>query len=215
MNKEKIVLQSPEPLNGGADNGKRFYMIAAGCGLALGIVLSLMWGTVNIFAWLFFALLTTLIGWGFRNKQLKYKCFGLRNMRFMVEEKPSYPELYQKLLPVFNSSDMKMELNKDGILCISYDCVYYDIVFNEDDSFSIHWHQSFAMAFLRQGNYISLYKKALIAMGIIAYHVQKVCLSSSEMYYEPTETGEMADAIQLPPKKEKSKRNIFLILILI
>lgn len=51
----------------------------------------------------------------------------------------------------------------------------YDVIFNEDNSFTVYWHQSALKAFLSQGYYISIYKKAVVAMGIIAYHVQKAC----------------------------------------
>lgn len=189
MNYEKLVLQSAKPLEGKVSDGRKFYLIAAGCGLGLGIVLSLVGGVINIGGWLFFALLTTLIGWGFRNKQLKYKCFGLRNMRFMADEKPSGQELYQKLLPVSAPLNIKLEVTKNGNLSVLQDDVYYDVIFNADDTFSLYWHQNFGKALLRGGYYIKLYKKALVSMGIIAYHIQQICASYDNPVMEQNDYG--------------------------
>lgn len=183
MNNEKIVLQSAKPLESKDRDGRKFYLIAAECGFGLGIVLAFMIGA-NIWAYLllglFVALLAVPVGWGIRNKKLKYKCFGFRNMRFAVDEKPTQAELYQRLLPAFGSLGIKMEMNDKNGVCISHNGLYYNIVFNEDESFSVWWYQSLGMAFLRKGYYIGIYKKLLVSMGLIAYHVQRVCLNSNE-----------------------------------
>lgn len=211
MNNEKIVLQSPQPLNAGENNGTKLYAIAAACGLILGVLLCLSGGTFNLPIILMFIILSLLVGWGIRNKMLKYKSFGLRRMRFLVDEKPDYPELYQRLLPVFNSINIKMEMNEEGSICILYDGLYYDVVFNEDDTFSVLWRQSFLKSFLRQGYYITVYKKVSIAMGLIAYHVQKVCLGNGENYYVTAENTGISNSFFKSNEVKKGNRNIAII----
>ncbi len=183
MAKEKIVLQSPEPLQGGGKNGVGFYFIFFGLGFVVGIILGLVGGTFHFWADLFFGFLALLIGWGIRNKQLKYKCFGLRTLRFLIEEKLPYPELYQRLSSCLGAMNIKVEMNQNGTISIPYNGLIYDIVYNEDDSFSVIWRQSFLKAVGRQGYYISVYKKVLAGMGLIAYHVQRVCLNPNEINY--------------------------------
>lgn len=173
MQNEKILLKSSEPLE---DEGKKLsviYIIVPGCGLLWGLC------TGSYFMTFLLVVFGIPIGWGIKNLILKQKCWQFRYKRFLANEKPSYPELYQRLLPVFNSLNIEVKLNADGSICIPYGGLTYEVRYNADDSFSVRWSQSFFKAVLRMGYYISLYKKIRIAMGIIAYHVQQACLTQN------------------------------------
>lgn len=183
MQNEKIVLKSPAPLNDGGKSQTKICIIAMVCGMFLGVLFAIASGIHLMGYILGFGLFGLLVGWGIKNKVLKFKSNMLRTMRFMVDEKPSYPELYQRLLPLFGRLNIKMEMNSNGSICIPYDGLIYDVIYNKDDTFSVHWRQSGFKAFMQQGYYISIYKKAVVAMGIIAYHVQRVCLNEDEAYY--------------------------------
>ncbi len=216
MNNEKIVLQSPQPLDGGVNNGALYYVFFGIGGLVLSAIICLMGGSFDILAVLVFTILSVLVGWGIRNKMLKYKCFGLRKLRFMVDMKPQSAELYQRLVAVFTPLNMKVELDHSGIVSVYHNGIYYDVVFNQDDSFSLYWRQSLIKSMLRQGYYISVYKKALVSMGLIAYHVQRVCLNDSENYSIPVQGVAAPNNMQgNTPQTTKKKSHTGLIVALI
>lgn len=190
MNNESIVLQSAAPLDDGETGSSKICIICGGCGLVLGLLICIWAGNFNLYEILLLGILGglgALIGWGIRNKKLRYKSAMLSRKRFMADEKPEYAELYQRLLPTFQALNLKMELNEKGIISVFHNGIYYDIVFNEDDSFSIHWHQSFLKELLASRFNISIYKKLVVSMGLIAYHVQRECLNDNEMYYTQEE----------------------------
>ena len=189
MFNEKIVLETSAPLNDGGKSQTKICIIAMMCGILLGMIFAITSRAHLVGYILVFGLFGLLVGWGIKNKVLKYKSNILRTMRFMVDEKPSYSELYQRLFPLFRQLNIKMEINPNGSICIPYDGLLYDIIYNEDDSFSVRWRQSGFKAFMQQGYYISIYKKAVVAMGIIAYHVQRVCLNEDEAYYVSQAAG--------------------------
>lgn len=189
MNNEKMVLQSSGPLDGGVNSGALYYVLFGIGGLVLSAMICLLGGSFDILAILVFTILSVLVGWGIRNKMLKYKSFGLRKLRFLADAKPQSTELYQRLAAVFTPLNMKVELDQSGIVSVYHNGIYYDVVFNQDDSFSLYWRQSLIKSMLRHGYYISVYKKALVSMGLIAYHVQRVCLNDNESYGIPVQGG--------------------------
>lgn len=216
MNNEKMVLQSSQPLDGGANNGVLYCVLFGMGGLVLSALICLLGGTFDILAILVFTVLSVLVGWGIRNKMLKYKCFGLRKLRFMVEVKPQSAELYQRLVAVFTPLNMKVELDQSGIVSVYHNGIYYDVVFNQDDSFSLYWRQSLIKSMLRQGYYISVYKKALVSMGLIAYYVQRVCLNNSERDCTPVQGEALQNNAQAySPQTTKKKSHTGLIVALI
>lgn len=183
MENEKTVLKSPAPLDDGGKRQSKIYIIAAACGMLAGLFIAIQGNAYYGACMLGFGIFGLLIGWGIKNKVMHYKCLKLRTMRFRVSEKPSYEELHQRLLPLFSQLNITMEINEDGSLCIPYKGILYDVFFNEDFSFTVYWRQNMLKTVLRQGYYISIYKKAVVAMGIIAYHVQRVCMNEKALQY--------------------------------
>lgn len=176
MENKKIVLQSPAPLNDGGKSLYAPYIWGVVCGIILGILFEL--SLLSMFVGIFIVgggLFGLLIGWGIKNKIIQYRCFGLRTLRFQADVLLPYPELWQRLVQVFGPMNIIMQVNQDGSICVPYDGLLYDIILYGDNSFAICWRQSMVNAIMRQGYYISIYKKAGIAMGMIAYHVQKAC----------------------------------------
>lgn len=183
MRNEKMVLQSAEPLER-VSNGVLFYGVFTGVGamVALFLLFALLieagieaitppaLGLVVLIP-----VVCGLIGWGIRNKMMKYKSLGLRRQRFFANNKLSGGELYQRLFPVLQPTGMELAVTKDGTLRVTHMNLCYDVIFHEDDSFSILWSQSLGRALLGGNYYISIYKRAVVAMGIIGFHVQSAC----------------------------------------
>lgn len=187
MEYDLIVLESPQPLENGGKGQNKVYFIATGIGALVGILILIFngvgFGMGYLLIGVMFGVMGLLIGWGIKNKIVKYKCSVLERMRFLADEKLSTQELYQRLLPISNSLQLQMFQNEEGNLSFFYKGLYYDIIFNEDNSFSIRWHRSLVRAIASRGYFLSVYKKILTGMGLIGYYVQRVCMTENENYY--------------------------------
>lgn len=145
MRNEKMVLQSAEPLEK-VSSGILFYGVLAGVGLMLSLFLLFALlvedgiGAITppvLGLVVLIPVICGLIGWGIRNKMMKDKSLGLRRQRFLANNKLPGGELYQRLFSVFQSMGMKLAGTKDGTLRVTYMNLCYDIIFHEDDSFSV------------------------------------------------------------------------------
>lgn len=175
MQGDKIILQRPEPLSDGGKSLSIIYIIATICGLILGIIFEVAVGGYWGLFILGFTVFGFLIGWGIKNKIVKYKCLYLERLIFHRNNVIPYSELWNRLIPIFTSMNIRMSVNQDGSICVPYNGVMYDIILNNDNSFRIRWRQTFGQSLLRWNYYIPLYKKVVVDMGMIAFHVQNVC----------------------------------------
>lgn len=178
MENEKIVLQSPESLKAGKNHTLRFFVISFCVGFALGAVSGLTNDTFDLMTSLVLGVLVMLVGWGIRNKIMSYKSYGLRQMSFLIDEKPPYSELYQRLLPVFQSMNVRIELIDNAKISVFYKGLCYDVVYNKNDTFSVLWHEGATSTVVRSRFNVSIYGKVLDGMGFVAYYVQR-CLFNS------------------------------------
>jgi hypothetical protein len=99
---------------------------------------------------------------------------ALRNVKFKFLSNVSYDDIFAKLQPALISnygSGFMVERDKSGQITISYDGMIYDIIMNED-YFRIYWRMSVGKAVFSINEY-KIYRKILIAMGIIGYELQK------------------------------------------
>lgn len=80
--------------------------------------------------------------------------------------------MFDKLQPILISKyNMMVEKDKEGRTVVSHNGCMYDIIINNDATFSIWWRKSIAGAMLEIMKY-KTYKKVLAAMGIIGYEIQ-------------------------------------------
>ena len=82
-------------------------------------------------------------------------------------------ELITAITPQLMSMGMTVTLSKNDTISVSYKGMIYDINFY-GDNYGIWWRKSVGHAFFSVDGDITKYKKAVVAMGIIAYTVQTV-----------------------------------------
>ena len=78
--------------------------------------------------------------------------------------------LFRSLVPL----GMSIESSEDrgGTIIISYLGINYRIIFNDNQTFNISWSKNIARA-LTTFDSIGMYRKIVVAMGIIGYNVQQ------------------------------------------
>ena len=172
--KKNIVLSTTEPITDGGRKYNFLYFIGAIAGFILGICLG------NFGGGIFFAVIGMLAAWGIKNLICNFTANDLRGMTFNCSGKVPYDYLIQKLQPYLLPLNMTIECGTVGNPIISYKGLIYDVTYNEDNTFTIWWRQSLVRAFITSNEYISVYRKASVAYGIIAYHIQQICSEEAE-----------------------------------
>ncbi|MGN0604089.1 MAG: hypothetical protein ACI4I2_08925 [Oscillospiraceae bacterium] len=66
----------------------------------------------------------------------------------------------------------KYGVGSEGVVGVTYDNIIYEIYINKDSTFRIRWGKSLGRAMAPSVSY-SDYKKAIVAMGMIGYEIQK------------------------------------------
>ena len=108
----------------------------------------------------------------------KTKLLELRNERFRFVSDVSSEELFEKLQSALISrygASMRIEkygVGSEGVVGVTYDNIIYEIYINKDSTFRIRWGKSLGRAMAPSVSY-SDYKKAIVAMGMIGYEIQK------------------------------------------
>lgn len=164
------VLCSSEPLPNELEKLKRVYIIFAVClvvGFIFGIQFLITIGAMGLALWFMFDCM-----WS------KTKLLELRNERFRFVSGVSSEELFEKLQSALISrygASMRIEkygVGSEGVVGVTYDNIIYEIYINKDSTFRIRWGKSLGRAMAPSVSY-SDYKKAIIAMGMIGYEIQK------------------------------------------
>lgn len=189
-----IVLQSSAPIG---DGGRKFdvcYLIFVAFFVILFMVLS---SKNRILGVLLGTALGFLIGWLIKNQIVYFPLMNLRSKQYHCDTKLPYDQLIQKLQPILLPMGMTIEKNKNGQPVISYDKMMFDVSYNENDTFSIWWHESVGRALLRDRQYIPEYRTSCVAYGIIGYYVQQV-LS------ETPQSAAAADQGKVPVRKHNT-----------
>ena len=171
--KEPIILSSSSPV---ASDGSEynFLYIAGVIGGIIGLINGgfgglLLIGTVGFIG--AYAIKNMILDT--KNGQLYYR------LKFILPEKvpPEYltGELVKKLMPM----DMIVEADFAGYPVITHNKIKFDIIYNDDNTFSISWSKTWAKTFL-PSNEIKLYRKLVVSYGIIGYNIQQVSLAYKE-----------------------------------
>lgn len=168
---EKIILSSSEPINDGGRRWNYIYYISAAVMLVFFIAMG-----ANLAGWIFAVILGLAVGWLIKNKIAETHAKCLRSKKFLVSNKIEYSKLIHELIPILTPLGALVEKSSDenGNPIIEYQGAFYDIFWNEDDSFCIWWRQNIVRAFFSI-DYIKIYRKEVAAMGIIGYHIQQIC----------------------------------------
>ena len=161
-----IRLTTSAPINDGGRSLNYLYVIGGVVGVIAGIATAGIGFIFTVPFGLFAALLIKM-------KILEVKAQSeLRKMRFYMNRMMPYDQLLQKLQPKLVPLGMQLEFGNDRITVL-FKGVIYDVLYNEDGTFSIWWRLNLAQAFTKM-RYITLYRKIVEAMGIIGYNIQLV-----------------------------------------
>ncbi len=171
-----IRLDSSQPIDDGGRKYNFIYLIA----VIAGVVLFIPMMGVSFSALLFGGLLGAISAWVIKNIICRFKCYDLRTMTFAYDNAVPYAQLIQSLQPILLPLGMNIEISSQGYMVIKYKGVYYDVYYNNDHTFSIAWRMSVLGALITRNEYISQYRKACVAYGIIGYYVQNFCQWNSQ-----------------------------------
>lgn len=169
--KSPIILQSPSPLDDGGRKYNKLYFILGGIGAVFGI-------TNGDFSSIIVAtIFGIMIAYTIKEFILSSKLYGLRKLDFSLSSSMPYDELISKLIPILTPLGMTVEKSKNGAPVVTFDKLIYDVTYTPNDTFNLWWRQSPARALFAITTKITLYRKAVIGMGIIGYHIQQVTSS--------------------------------------
>ncbi len=169
--KSPITLQSPSPLDDGGRKYNKLYLILGGIGAVIGIASGDPSGII------IGAVFGIMIAYTIKECILSSKLHGLRKLDFSLGNPVPYDELISKLIPILTPLGMTVEKSKNDTPVITYDKLIYDVTYTGNNTFNIWWRQSPARALFTITTKITLYRKAVIAMGIIGYHIQQITSS--------------------------------------
>ena len=193
--KVPVYLTSPAPLDDGGRKYNIIYLAAAGicgiAGLATGGFSGLILGVV----------VGLFIGFVIKASVIKFKWYGLREMKFAMGHPVEKNLMFQRLVEKLTPMGMVVELHTDGTPVITYQSVIYEISLNEDQTFTIWWRKSLARAIFSIDLFtiIPNYRKAVVAMGMIAYYIQQLSMEQLPSNSEKEELPSAKPSRQMPP----------------
>lgn len=160
--KTAIVVKSSEPLPNEMKKIKKFYIVCLLC-IAVGLLFQPLLGV---------GILGMMIVYIIDYHVVKVKRKVLRNLKFKLSAGVDNESIFQTMQPIFISKyKMLVEKGDDGNMMLTHDNYIYDIIINDDNTFTIWWRMSVGKALFSLSNYKS-YRKILASMGIIAYEIQ-------------------------------------------
>ena len=171
--KEPISVSSPAPLD---DGGRRYNVIIIAAAV-IGAILGLVTGGLK--SLILCVLIGAFFGYIIKGIIISLKWYGLRQLKFKMGHTVEKTVLLQYLIERLTPMGMMVEMGSDGMPVITYQTLIYEIYFNEDQTFTIWWRKSLARAFFSFDliTLIPNYRKTVVAMGILAYHIQLFSMS--------------------------------------
>ncbi len=157
-----MIIKSPEPLPNEMLKFKRLYIVCLVC-----IVMGLLFETL-----LAVGILGLMLVYIIDYHMVKIKRKVLRTIKFQFVEGVGNDDIFITVQPVFTSKyNILVEKNEEGSMMLTHNNHIYDILINDDNTFTIWWRMSLGKAFLSFNKYKS-YRRILASMGIIAYEIQ-------------------------------------------
>lgn len=167
----QITLQSPAPLDdGGRKYNKLYYILGI-----IGGILGLPNGGIPGF--IVGGIFGIMIAYTIKECIVSGKLGGLRRIEFSMGTMIPYEELISELIPLLAPMGMVVEKSANGFPIITYDKLIFDVSYTKNGTFTIWWRRSPLRALFIVNTKITIYRKAVVAMGIIAYHIQQVSYS--------------------------------------
>ena len=176
MNKEQPrYLSSPAPLD---DGGRTYNIIYIAAAVIIGGIGFFNGGLGAAGGGVFLGL---ALGYIVKSFLVNIKWYRLRDIKFALPYSVQSQLLVQRLISQLTPMGMTVEMDTDGKPVISYQKVIYDVVFNDDGTFTLWWRKSFLRAVFCIDilTIIPNYRKAVVGMGIIAYYIQQASMEQS------------------------------------
>ena len=125
-------------------------------------------------------------------------------MKFAMGHPVEKTLMFQRLVEKLTPMGMVVELHTDGTPVITYQSLIYEISLNEDQTFTIWWRKSLVRAFFSIDLFtiIPNYRKAVVAMGIIAYYIQQLSMEQLPSNSEKEELPPLEQSGQIPPASQ-------------
>jgi len=197
-NTEPIVLSSAEPINDGGRNLNKIYTVSVIICSVIGAISGGGFG--GIFC---LAIVGLILGWAIKNRVCETLILTARLKRFHLDKEVPYSELINQLIPIMSPLGAMIEKSEEGSPVISYQGEIYDVRYNDDNTFKIWWRRNVVKAVLMVDN-ITAYRKESVAMGIIGYHVQRIC--SNKFSERSSVETTVAPADNIVPVQNKTKK---------
>ena len=192
---EKIfILKSPEPIDDGGRKYNKIYFVLGGIGGVIGLFAGGIGGLI------LFGIIMLILGYIIKYYIINFKLHWSRNYKFKLDKKVSSDILIEKLIPILLPLNMTIERNTNGLPIITYKNIIYDIIYNDDNTFTIWWRRSLMRSFFSLRDSISLYRDVVVVMGIVGYNIQKICSNN---------TDEIDNTSDLKLEKQKSNEFLF------
>lgn len=213
-NQKPLKLMSMAPLDDGGRKYNVIYIIAVVMGVIIGICLRN--GISSIVGVNLLTLPTALL---IKHCILDLKWKRLRQQKFLLENRVPYDILIQHLIERLSSLNFQVEKGVDGNPILTHKKMIYDVIYGEDDSFTIWWRKSVVGAVFDFRTAIYHYRNTVADMGIIGYVVQEVCCNntgsngqSNMMYGQNMNQNPYVG--QPPMNPQGKKRHIGIIIII-
>ncbi len=171
--KEPMVLTAPTPLDDGGRKYNVLYLVLGGIGAIFGNQGGGLQGILILGG------LGIMIAYTIKSLIISSKWKALRYIKFSIKQKLNYDELIKRLFPILSPLGMTLEKDTAGNISVVYRNTFYDIKYNEDQTFTIWWRKSLMRALIPKGA-LSYYPDTVKAMGIIGYYVQQICSANVE-----------------------------------
>ena len=167
-----ILLTSPAPLD---DGGRRYNGIYAASIAILAVLCAASDGSFE--AAVLGALIGAFLGYVIKACIVEAKWYKLRDIKFAMPAPVPKEMLISRLTETLTPMGMMVEASMEGTPVITYQNVIYDVSLQEDQTFIIWWRKSLVRAFISIHVFTVIlnYRKAVVAMGIIGYQIQKIC----------------------------------------
>ena len=193
-----IRLQSSEPVT---DCGKKLSIIYVIGGIAVGLFFAFNAGN-PLTGFLGGAVVGVILGWVIKDGVIAFSFKKFERMKFAVDNKIPYPELITQLNKTLVPLNMQIETDRDGSPSIKYKGIVYGVEYGSSGNyFTISWRPTigrFLLFKLVIKDYISIYRKVSIAMGLIGYNTQIAC----------NNTGMISTADHIVSENDSEKENI-------
>lgn len=95
-----------------------------------------------------------------------------KKVRFWMPDVKFTPtELFTQIAGPLTAQGMQVDINDKGNIRVTHNHTIFDVNFYEDNTYGLWWRKSVTRAFLPTSQ-STIYKKAVVSMGLIAYTIQ-------------------------------------------